>query len=250
MNEDHKSQQKLNDALIDAADAGKPNVIRKLLAQGANIQASHSHSRKTALHVASFQGHDKCVNVLLKAGAPVDALADGDTPLVMAIQSLDSAMTEKRLLILKALVDHGADVNVTLDYNKFRPLHYAVFGEYVDRVKKAQVVNAEFLIKNGADINAINENGNTALHIAAIGSNYFAIKYLTDNGIDYSIRNNEGKTALDILAEKKDKQIYFNHREIQHTDLDVFNFLNAIHEQDKLSGVIDASNEQNTNFKF
>lgn len=60
----------------------------------------------TALHHAAYAGHVEIVELLLEAGAVVDALAlNGATPLMRAIQS-------SRLSCVDVLLKAGADVNV------------------------------------------------------------------------------------------------------------------------------------------
>ena len=48
----------------------------------------------------------------------------------------------------------------------------------------------------GCDINAKNDEGMTALHIACINRDRFLLKALLDAGADMSIENNDGHTAL------------------------------------------------------
>ncbi|MDR2170042.1 MAG: ankyrin repeat domain-containing protein, partial [Planctomycetaceae bacterium] len=56
------------------------------------------------------------------------------------------------------------------------------------------------LIKNGADVKATNDAGQTALHIFANTRNYDAVKYLADQGADVNAKDNNGETPLHVAS--------------------------------------------------
>ena len=56
----------------------------------------------------------------------------------------------------------------------------------------------ETLLSWGADINAVNTDGNTPLHLAVLFEAYKTAKFLLEHGADATIKNNEGKTALEL----------------------------------------------------
>ncbi|MDA8018170.1 MAG: ankyrin repeat domain-containing protein [Thermoanaerobaculia bacterium] len=60
-------------ALMTAASAGHPSVLRRLLDAGADLEArEHSYSN-SALHIAARRGRDSTGEILVGAGAEVDA---------------------------------------------------------------------------------------------------------------------------------------------------------------------------------
>ena len=59
---------------------------------------------------------------------------------------------------------------------------------------------AQWLLDNGANINARNGDGGTALHAAAFLGRGEVGKVLIDGGIDTSIRNWEGQSVADLAA--------------------------------------------------
>ena len=59
---------------------------------------------------------------------------------------------------------------------------------------------AERLIKAGADVNAKDRQGETALYSCATTSNVGFVELLLANGADPTIRTNDGRTAHDICA--------------------------------------------------
>lgn len=57
------------------------------------------------------------------------------------------------------------------------------------------------LINNGANINLVDSDEQTALHLAASNGNIKVAKLLIDNGVNVSSVDNYGWTALHIAAE-------------------------------------------------
>ncbi|CAG7823580.1 unnamed protein product [Allacma fusca] len=62
---------------------------------------------------------------------------------------------------------------------------------------KAQVAR---MVRDGYDINAVDEDGITALHQACIDDNFEMVEFLLDNGADVNISDNEGWTPLHAVA--------------------------------------------------
>ena len=58
------------------------------------------------------------------------------------------------------------------------------------------VRSARWLISKFANINSVNENGETALHIAIYQNNRDMIELLLTNGADKHILSNKGKSPL------------------------------------------------------
>jgi ankyrin repeat protein len=55
----------------------------------------------------------------------------------------------------------------------------------------------------GSDINAVNHNGDTALHIASAQGYIEVVRLLASQGADLNARNAKGLTPLGALLEKK-----------------------------------------------
>ena len=58
----------------------------------------------------------------------------------------------------------------------------------IEKVKK--------ILEDGADINATDEDGNTALSMAVINAQYDVVELLLDNGADINTKNVDGDTPL------------------------------------------------------
>jgi ankyrin repeat protein len=86
------------------------------------------------------------------------------------------------------LVNNGADVNNA----NLLPLHLAVSTH--------QRAIAEYLLKNGASIEARDSNGFTALHLSAFQVDSMMTDLLISAGANVSARDNYGNTPLHIAA--------------------------------------------------
>jgi ankyrin repeat protein len=94
-------------ALIYAAAKGSLDIVQILLAAGADVNAA-SNSGQTTLSESAYWGHLKIVNLLISAGADVNIQEiDGTTLLMKALM-----FASGRLDIVKVLVNAGAEPNI------------------------------------------------------------------------------------------------------------------------------------------
>jgi ankyrin repeat protein len=137
-----------NTGLYAAATAGRADMVRDLIATGANVDKVSSRGT-TPLIDAAFGGHSETVRVLLAAGAQVDlAINKGTTPLIAAIESGHTT-------IVVDLLKAGANVNAMGGSGgHWTPLLIASF------VGDSETMNR--LLQLGADDNARLHNGLTA----------------------------------------------------------------------------------------
>lgn len=88
--------------LINAAFYGRKSAVEWLLRNGANVAAT-DYGEFTALHAAAQEGFDDIIELLIAAGAPINARDDnGNTPLIIS---------EYRSAI-EILARNGADANI------------------------------------------------------------------------------------------------------------------------------------------
>ncbi|CAH0477798.1 unnamed protein product [Peronospora belbahrii] len=87
----------------------------------------------------------------------------------------------------------------------FTPLHLVVQNDEDEGFEAAKV--CVWLIENGADPNAIDENGDTALHYAVELDRYDLVETLMKRGADSSIKNLKGLSAMEIAEEEDLKEI-------------------------------------------
>lgn len=90
--------------------------------------------------------------------------------------------------VKKIVLAGNVDVNCDLADDKQTPLHLATDYFHKDL--------AEFLLSNGAKVNATDEFGNTPLHIASRERLVGFMNLLIDNGADPTIVNGRGDPAF------------------------------------------------------
>ncbi|VDK29717.1 unnamed protein product [Gongylonema pulchrum] len=95
------------------------------------------------------------------------------------------------------LIAEGFDVNASL--NGTTVLHIAIEHD--------QSVATEFLLLNGAKLNALDSSLNSALHIAASKACTLIVCQLIKRGANQHLRNRSGETPLDLAVEGKHADI-------------------------------------------
>ena len=208
-------------ALLLASENGHTEVVRLLIEKGGVDAHAVSHSRReTALLLASENGHTEVVRLLIEAGADIKKAVNRDKKTALLLAS-ENGHTE----VIRLLIEAGADVNAKSGYR----IHSETALLFMARIRYRGMENAfdispfpvrwwrsltretavsryietmKFLIKQGADVNTQNRNGDTALILAVEGGNMTAIRLLIKKGADVNIQNEVGDTAL-ILAVRR-----------------------------------------------
>ena len=96
------------------------------------------------------------------------------------------------ILIIRSLIECGADVNVT-SKNGLNVLHMAAQGNNPNII-------IYFKIKYNMSVLSTDLQGNTPLHWASYNSSEEAINFLLSYMADINIKNNDGKTPLHIAV--------------------------------------------------
>jgi len=174
-------------ALWLASSEGQLETIKKLLENGANASDTRN-SGASALMAAAMGGYVEVLRVLLQHGADAAATDDdGLTPLMSASENGTLSCVE--VLVKDAKVD-----DVSAYINMFSHTGYSALVIASAHGHKGVV---EFLLENGADVNAADVNTKvTPLMYAAAGGHVDVVKVLLSHGADISILHNNGGTAL------------------------------------------------------
>ena len=116
----------------------------------------------------------------------------GATPYMRAAKSSD-------LTTMKLLVEHGGDPNIATDANT-TPLMLVAGVGWIDLQSnsdlKESLQGLDFCLSHGADVNAVNREGQTAVHGAAIRGKAEIIQYLADHGARLDVKDKLDRTPL------------------------------------------------------
>lgn len=181
-----------NTALHYAAKQGLDNMILCLSFHGVDLNRQNI-SGETALHIAVKGAHRKCIKNLLTVKNPVNESilnADG-----LTAKSLINDLEDEYLKM-------GVAESFTYAYDLLgsvclpTPFHVAVINRQYQTVKS--------LLHLGASINESNSHGFTALHLAAMNGDHIMVALLCiDANIDINALNENKETALHLSVRYK-----------------------------------------------
>jgi len=171
--------------LMTAAFWGTAEDLAPILARGANLEARSKHGY-TPLMFASVWNHAPAAEFLVEHGANLNAKnVRGEFPLILAIQTMDFPM-------IWALFDAGTNLKEADKWGQTPLITLVSFfcSKYL----------AQDFIDAGADVNAKDKDGRTALmRVAEYSSPSIDVaRVLVNAGADVNERDNNGQTALEI----------------------------------------------------
>lgn len=185
--------------LFRAAESGKDKIVRVLLEYGASTETKDK-SNRTAIFPAAQRNHRNTLRLLLEAGADVNATdSDGQNLMLLLASERSSKSIKWGTEIIEILLQTGIDLEAK-DKDGRTALLWAV--------ATGKETLARLLLTgrstNNADINATNNRGKTALHLAVdVKMNRMPmIELLLDNGANLHARSDGGWTALHNAADK------------------------------------------------
>jgi ankyrin repeat protein len=176
--------------LAEAVSNGNREIVNVLLMAGANVNA-RTRGGRTALMFVSDKTSVELVRDLLTYGANVNARDDfGDNATIVAAEASTVA-------VLKELINAGAKIDVTNSSGQS-----ALFG-----AARHNVEAIELLIKYGVDPNVRDEDGQTALMATASYGEIEVFQKLLDKGAEINLADYEGRTTLMAAAANDDPAI-------------------------------------------
>jgi len=154
--------------LMTAARTGNPAAVRVLIDHGADVNARESQLGETALMWAAAENHAAVVTLLAERGADVNARS-ATVPFPKDRFGLEGVLT---------ILPHG----------NWTPLMYAARDGGADA--------ARALAKAGADLDAVDPDGTTALTLAIMNAHYDTANVILEAGADPNIADKAGMAAL------------------------------------------------------
>ena len=153
--------------LLHAVAAGEAEQVESWIAEGADLD--QPFMGQTALMVAARAGHLRVVEILIAAGADVNA----QTSRALEATALMMAARYGRTEVMEVLLDHGANVNSRTD-NGYTALMRAA--------RNGQTTAVRLLVENGADVRVRNRGGVSALYHAAASNSRDIVEVLLQAG--------------------------------------------------------------------
>ena len=175
--------EKGNGPLHNAAERGDVAIIATLLGAGADPNGRTDEKENTALHIAARHGHRTAVQALLDAGADPESKNNAGVS-VLSVASV-AVIPE----LLKAGAGARARADTTPDDTALRTA-----------AERGDLETVVIQLNVGANANAQNEKGFTALHYAAEELHGRVVEWLVANGANPTADDNVlGLTPLELI---------------------------------------------------
>ncbi|HXT16373.1 MAG TPA: ankyrin repeat domain-containing protein [Gemmatimonadaceae bacterium] len=221
-------------AVADAAMRGDDGAVKKLIAQGADVNVAQGDGM-TALHWAAEHGDAELASALIKAHASLKA-----TTRIGAYTPLHIAAKSGNPNVINELLEAGSDAKA-MTATGATALHFAAAAGNPEAV--------ELLIKAGADPNLKEAAwGQTPLVFAAEFNRADAIKVLLKNGADVSVHTRvqsvQEETAREQAAEKKRNEVLlsFEPKAVRDSIMNAFKRDSAAQVAQQATAAQDAAN--------
>lgn len=188
--------------VADAARRGDLDTVRTLLREGADVNGAQGDGM-SALHWAAERGDGEMAQMLIHAGAAVEAVTR-----IGPYTPLHVASTAGRASVIELLLEAGADVSASTSTSGVTPLHLAAASGSAEAVST--------LLDHGAEIDARESAWEqTPLIFAAANDRVDVIELLLERGADPALTSR----AVDLVA---DGQLAGEARNVQRAVLEAF----------------------------
>ncbi len=177
-------------ALVIASSQGDTKIVQVLIRAGANVNAT-GEDRTTALYAAARNGHVDSVRLLLEGGADVDkAGKDRFTPVMRAASA-------GHVECLQLLLSHGA--NPSPKHSALIPTALAMAAQ------QGHFHCVTALLEAGAEVNQ-EWDKKTALTVAVVAEEHACVEALLNCGANVNHVTRSGRTALTVALRRGDLQ--------------------------------------------
>ena len=167
--------------LLVASTLGYTDAVRWLLSMGADVNMQNYHTRETAVLRSVYMDHNEVTRMLVYAHADLNIANNyRQTPMSIAIEKQNGGLVDLFLM-------NGVKAGVNGD-------------TLLRSVANKNFVGVMAMLKGGVDPNIQNAKGNTPLIISASLGDNLSVKNLLAYRANVNAANDEGNTALIYAA--------------------------------------------------
>lgn len=197
--------------LESAAMNGQDSILRALIPRGSQKFLEERHLRMKAFHLAAENGHAAATEIFLESGPPkfdpLESSLPKSDPGGWLQGALNRAAEFGYSAVAEILLEYGADPSIYNwggfsatggpDYTGI-PFHLAAKGGHVKVLElfKTYVPPVDFLTTL---------SGRTVLHCAVTGGHEKSIRWLLENGADVNAKNDDRKAPLSYAVDSGDE---------------------------------------------
>lgn len=148
---------------------------------------------ETPLLLASYYGYSDIVSILINYGANILAKDNIDGAMAIHIAAARGNTDTISAILESYSAKNVKDIINISDNTGTTPLMWASMNN--------QISAMNLVLKFGAEINAQDDDGWTALHFAAASDSYKAVEFLLNNKSNANIKNLDEKKPIDIASD-------------------------------------------------
>ena len=169
---------------LQAAENGVLAVLKHHLevARDVTVDEQCEETDRTALMLACMNGHQHCVEYLIRRGANIHATTYGGMTAILA-----AAGVARNLQLVQYLLDKGADIE-SADHAFFTPL--------IATAEKGSMDVVRYLLDHGANVQAVSRYGFSSLNYAVANGHVAIAELLIEHNADVQHKDGDGFTPL------------------------------------------------------
>jgi ankyrin repeat protein len=179
--------------LLEAVQFGDIEEIDRVMTHRPGEASDAAGARSNgpdAIQSALIAGQIESVKAMQRHGAMIPYSTNSGIPIMVIL------MRNGRRHMIEYMMEQGISIDASTVYNNFDTVLHV-------QAKEGTPDNIAWLIKKGANPNALNTDGNTPLHIAAGYGKAELVQALVEHGADLNIRNKKNQTPLELAQERK-----------------------------------------------